>query len=149
MNAALVTQSGPSHPEPGAGSSRSVVRWIAPLMAVEALTLAVASSLHVSGVVHGRSAPFDGSHAGIAEAIIGLVLAVGSVAMFRIPSRARTIGLAVTTFAIAGFLLGLSFTVRGGHLPDIAYHITLLMVLTASLAALVRVGRSRPQRVTT
>jgi hypothetical protein len=118
-------------------------------MAAEVATLAVASALHLSGSVHGRSAPFDASHAGIAEAIIGIVLALGSITMFRAPARARTIGLAANTFACAGFLLGLSFTVRGGHVADIAYHITLLPLFLASLIALVRNGRSTSRPVGT
>jgi hypothetical protein len=111
-------------------------------MVVEAATLAVASALHLSGSVQGRSAPFNAGHAGVAEAIIGGVLAAGAVVMFRAPARARAAGLATTGFAIAGFLVGLNFTARGGHLPDIAYHITMLPVLIGSLIVLVRVGPS-------
>jgi hypothetical protein len=42
------------------------------LMLFEAATLAVASVLHLSGNVHGRGAPFNAQHAGIAEAVIGM-----------------------------------------------------------------------------
>ena len=54
------------------------------------------------------------------------------------PARARTIGLAATGFATAGFLLGLNFTARGGHLPDVAYHVVMLPVLIGGLIALLR-----------
>jgi hypothetical protein len=60
--------------------------------------------------------------------------------MFRAPARARTVGLATTGFAIVGFLVGLNFTARGGHLPDVAYHITMLPVLIGSLIVLLRAG---------
>src|SRR5437867_1258383 len=80
-------------------------RRLAALMGFAAATLAVASVLHLSGHVHGRSEPFDAAHAGIAEAIIGTVLACGAVAVFRRSSRARAIGIATTGFAIIGFLI--------------------------------------------
>ena len=48
-------------------------------MAFVAATLAVASAAHLSGHVHGRSAPYDADHAGIAEAIICAVLVYGAL----------------------------------------------------------------------
>jgi multisubunit Na+/H+ antiporter MnhF subunit len=113
-------------------------RRVAQLMAFEAITLFIASALHLSGRVAGRSEPYDASHAGIAEALIGVVLLVGAAAMIGRPERARTIGLAATGFAIVGFLVGLNMTARGGHLPDIAYHVTLLPLLVGSEIALWR-----------
>ena len=124
----------------GHGIDRTVVRRIAALMIAEAATLAVASALHLAGNVQGRAAPFNPDRAGVAEAIIGAVLVAGAVVMFRAPARARTVGLATTGFAIAGFLLGLSFTARGGHLPDVAYHLTMLPVLIGGLIVLLRLG---------
>jgi hypothetical protein len=121
-----------------AGST--TVRRVAALMALEAGSLAVASALHLSGRVHGRSSPFDADHAGVAEAIIGVVLAVGALTMFRSPKRARTVGIVATGFAIVGFLVGLSMTARGGDLPDIAYHLTVLPLLIGGLVVLVRSG---------
>ncbi|MGH9095418.1 MAG: hypothetical protein ACRDXE_09685 [Acidimicrobiales bacterium] len=119
----------------------TIVPRVAALMAVEAVSLAVASALHLSGRVHGRSAPFDADHAGVAEAIIGIVLAAGAVAMFRAPGRARKIGMAATSFAIVGFLVGLSMTTRGGDLPDIAYHLSVLPLLIGGVVVLWRAGR--------
>ncbi|HWG72441.1 MAG TPA: hypothetical protein VG184_00125, partial [Acidimicrobiales bacterium] len=77
-------------------------------MAFEAVSLAVAATLHLSGQVHGRGKPFDADHAGIAEAIICIVLASGAFAMLRSATHARAIGLATTGFAIVGFCVGLS-----------------------------------------
>ncbi|HWG73537.1 MAG TPA: hypothetical protein VG184_05740 [Acidimicrobiales bacterium] len=119
----------------------TTVRRVAALMAVEALSLAVASALHLSGQVHGRSAPFDADHAGIAEALIAAVLGAAVLTMFRAPARARAVGIAATGFAIIGFLVGLSMTARGGDLPDIGYHVTVLPLLIGSLVVLVRAGR--------
>ena len=118
--------------------NRSVTRLVAGLMLFEAATLAVASALHLAGGVQGRSAPFDPDGAGIAEAIIGVVLVAAAVIMLRSPAHARAVGIAATSFAIAGFLLGLNFTARGGHLPDIAYHVVMLPILAGGLIALLR-----------
>jgi hypothetical protein len=109
-------------------------------MGVEAATLVVGSLLHLSGSVQGRSEPFNAEHAGIAEAVIAAVLAGGAVAMVRHPRHVRAVGLATNGFAIAGFLLGLSFTTRGGHLPDVAYHLIVLPVLLGSVVVLLRLG---------
>ncbi len=113
-------------------------------MAFAAVTLAVASAAHLSGNVHGRSAPYDADHAGVAEAIICVVLACGAAAVLGRSRHARTIGSAATGFAVVGFVVGLNFTARGGHLPDIAYHVTMLPVLVAVLAVLLR---TRPATV--
>jgi hypothetical protein len=110
-------------------------------MEFEAITLAVASALHLSGRVAGRSSPFDPDHAGIAEAIIALVLAAGAAAMLWLPGRARSIGAVVIGLAIAGFISGLTISARGGHLPDVFYHIVVLPALIGSLVAVLRMRR--------
>ena len=46
--------------------------------------------------------------------------------------------LAALPFAIVGFLIGLSFTIRGGDAIDIAYHATVLPLLPLTLAVLLR-----------
>jgi len=126
-----------------AGRDARTVRGVAVVMMIEAASLAVASAVHLSGHVSGRGEPFDAGHAGIAEAIIGAVLLCAAVAMLRTTRPARTIGLAASGFATAGFLFGLSITARGGHWPDIAYHLAVLPVLIASLVVL---ARSAPRR---
>src|SRR5947208_2524637 len=113
-------------------------RTVATVMLLEAASLAVASALHLTGHVAGRSAPFDSDGAGIAEAVIGAVLLAGALDMLRRPHRARAVGLAATGFATAGFLVGLRMTALGGHWPDIAYHLTVLPVLIGSLVVLAR-----------
>jgi hypothetical protein len=123
--------------ERGALGNRRGIRTIAASMIFVAATLAVASLLHLSGHVHG-SRPFDADHAGIAEAIIGIVLASAATVMLRAPLRARAVGLAANAFAIVGFLVGLNFTARGGHVPDVVYHIIFLPVLVGILIVLLR-----------
>lgn len=120
------------------GCPDQTLRRVAALTAVIAGSLAVAAALHLSGHVHGRSAPFDAAHAGIAEALIGAVLASAAVALRRRGVRARRAGLWALGFAVLGFCWGLSMTSQGGHWPDIAYHLSVLPLLTGSFVALLR-----------
>lgn len=106
------------------------------------MSLAVTSALHLSGLLRGGSAPFDAVHAGIAETLIGVVLAVAAARLARSGRRARGVGLAGFGFAIAGFEVGLSMTWQGGHWPDIAYHLTVLPLLVGCFIALLRLPRS-------
>jgi membrane associated rhomboid family serine protease len=115
---------------------------VAILMTIEAASLAVASALHLTGVVHGRSATFDPNAAGIAEAVIGAVLATAAVVMLRSRSaRATTTGIGATTFALFGFAIGISATLAGGDAPDIAYHASVIPLLVAGMTLLLRARR--------
>jgi peptidoglycan/LPS O-acetylase OafA/YrhL len=117
------------------------------LMAFEAATLAVASVVHLAGYTPaGSKPPFNASHAGVAEAIIGVVLVYGAVEVLRSSRRAWAAAVAATSFAILGFLLGLTITTQGGDVPDVAYHLIMLPVLIASLVILARSGRSEASR---
>lgn len=111
-------------------------------MALVAVSLGVATALHLSGLVHGRSPSFDPDAAGTAEAVIGVVLAASAVAMTRLPHRARVVGMAAMSFALVGFLVGISETARGGAIPDIVYHATVIPLLVGGLATLARSKRS-------
>src|SRR5262249_31399218 len=79
--------------------------------------------------------------AGTAEAVIGAVLLLGALALVR---KRRNAAIAATAFAIVGFLVGLSFTLRGGDGVDVAYHATMLPILLLTLLALLR--QPRPAR---
>lgn len=125
-------------PSVAAAAPRVRIRTIAGLMLVEATSLAIGSTLHLSGRVHGRGQPFDANHAGIAEAILAALLAAGAIALLKVGPRARPAAIAVTAIAIIGFLNGLSMTVRGGDLPDIAYHLVTLPLLIGGLFGLWR-----------
>jgi peptidoglycan/LPS O-acetylase OafA/YrhL len=110
---------------------------VALLMIFAAATLAIVAALHLGGVL-GGSEPFDPTAAGIAEALIGVALAGGAAALLRRSAHAWEIAIATTLFAIAGFVLGLTFTVRGGGAFDVAYHVVLLPVLVLILIVLLR-----------
>jgi hypothetical protein len=114
-------------------------------MGLEAASLAVMSALHLSGILAGGSKPFDPTDAGIAEAIICLVLACGTITLRRSSPAARFMSPTTVGFAITGFVIGLYFTVQAGDAIDVAYHSTLLPLLAATLFALLRTQtRSRP-----
>jgi hypothetical protein len=108
------------------------------MMSLEAASLAVASLLHLAGFVHGHARPFTAAGAGISEAAIAIVLACGAISLLRPRGPGRAPALAATGFAIVGVVYGLSITTRGGDLPDIVYHASLLLVLIATLALLLR-----------
>jgi uncharacterized membrane protein AbrB (regulator of aidB expression) len=124
---------------PASGKRAHVDRRIGKLMGFVAATLAVGSFVHLAGYTPGGTkSPFDASHAGIAEAIIGAVLASRAIAVVRGSTRARTAAIATTGFAILGFLVGLNMTVRGGDLADVIYHVVMLPVLIVTLILLLR-----------
>jgi peptidoglycan/LPS O-acetylase OafA/YrhL len=113
-------------------SDRIAVR----LMAFAALTLAAFATLHLSGALRLGAKTSYG--AGFAEAIIGIVLAGGAGALMRSPHRGRRPALLATGFAIFGFVVGLTFTVSGGAVIDLIYHLTMLPVLIATMVLLAR-----------
>lgn len=107
-------------------------------MAFEALAFGVAALLHLAG--HLPLAQWD-PDAGIAEAIIAVVLAVGSGAVLTARPRARRTALWTVGFAIFGVLVGLWVTVgsigpRG--VPNLAFHAAVLALLLYNLARLLR-----------
>jgi hypothetical protein len=104
-------------------------------MGFVASTLAGMSVLHLAGTF-GR-----GTDAGIAEAVIGAVLVAGAVALAR--GGDRRAALAATAFAIAGFLVGLRFTIDDGGV-ELAYHLAVLPLLVLTLTALIRARAPYP-----
>jgi peptidoglycan/LPS O-acetylase OafA/YrhL len=120
-------------------------RRVTGLMALLAASLAVTSALHLSGAVQGRdNQVFSPLGAGVAEAVIGVALLWGAVSLVRGTRQGERIALGTTGFAIAGFGYGLSVSVRGGALPDICYHATVLPVLIVTLVLILR-ARRRPR----
>jgi asparagine N-glycosylation enzyme membrane subunit Stt3 len=110
-----------------------------------AATLAVMSSLHLSGILGGGTRPFDRLDAGVAEAVICLALAYGAIRLLRRRPGGQAVALAATGFAVVGFLVGLRFTLGGGGAIDIAYHLSALPILLIVLIALLRI-RARKTR---
>lgn len=148
--ARTTTRPGPSagtikHHHTGSGSPAgrpSADRRILALIAFEAFTLAVFSALHLSGALHIGSQHNASRGAGIAEAAICLALVLALAALMRSPADGRKAAMIGLAFAIFGFIVGLTFTIRGGDAIDLAYHATMLPVLTATAALLARTGHS-------
>jgi len=118
-------------------------RRVTGLLALLTASLAVTSALHLSGAVQGRdNQVFSPLGAGVAEAVIGAVLLWGAVSLARGGAAGRRVALGATGFAIAGFGYGLSISARGGTLPDICYHATVLPIL---IVTFVLILRARPR----
>lgn len=119
------------------------------LLAVAAVTLAIASLLHfgVSIPLGGTtvSDPFAG--AAVPEAVIAVVVAAGAAAALARQPIASWVTPAAAVFALAGTLYGLTVTLRRGEAGDIAYHLALLTMLVAG-AALLLIGALRSRRGT-
>jgi len=122
------------------------IRYVGAVMAFVVATLVVASFIHLVADVRGRTDLFDSTDAGIAEAIIAGVLVAGIVAMIRNPRRARAIGITAAGFATVGFVVGLGITARSAHMPDIAYHLSILPLLVVSIVVLVRARPDEDER---
>ncbi|HEX4212294.1 MAG TPA: hypothetical protein VIA06_03070 [Candidatus Dormibacteraeota bacterium] len=120
---------------------------IAALMAIAAVTLALASTIHF-GVRLGAGQlaihdPFPG--AAIPEAVIAFVVACGALAV--IGRRAAwPVALGTTLFAVAGVLFGLSITLGSARTGDVAYHVSVLVVLVVTLCLLVTPAARRALR---
>jgi hypothetical protein len=120
-------------------------------MAVAALTLAIASWTHFGNRVPLGPAtlydPFRG--AALPEAIIAGVTLLGLVAWLGRRPWAWGAALAATLVALAGVLLGLSIVLSSAarRPGDIAYHVSLLMVLVVTLILLLSPPARRAGRV--
>jgi hypothetical protein len=112
-------------------------RWIAVLMALEAGSLVVMSSLHFVGRLTG-SEPFNANRAGTAEAAIAVALALSAAALVRGAPHAWSAAVAANVFAVAGFVVGLTRTIQGGGAVDIGYHLTVLPLILLTLVLLLR-----------
>ena len=119
------------------------IRRVALLMGFEAITLVVMSTLHLTGVLNGGEPPHGVNRAGIAEAIIAVVLVVGALTL---AGRPGPIAIGAIVFAIAGFGVGLSMTAREGATGDIAYHATMLPILLFTLVVAVRNEMNKKER---
>jgi len=119
-------------------NQRTVPRPAVMLMAAEAASLAVMSTLHLTGIDGGGTLPYRPSAAGLAEAVIGLVLVAGAVAGWRARGRAWAAAVGAVGFAIVGFIVGVTITLSGGPGIDIAYHCAVLPVLVVTLGLLLR-----------
>lgn len=118
-------------------------RGLATLLGVEVVSLSVVSALHFADAMPGHTKNFNATSAGTAEAVIGVVLAVALARLIRVGNAARSFVLGAVGFGIVGFLVGLTFTIRGGALADLTYHATMLPILLATAFAAWRMPADR------
>jgi hypothetical protein len=116
-------------------------RPLARLLAVEAATLAIFSALHLTGTLQAGAESGADLGAGIPEALICAALFYGSFALVRAPTPGWSTALLSIGFAIFGFIVGLTFTVRGGPAVDVAYHAVMLPLLVTTALLLRRAQR--------
>jgi ABC-type uncharacterized transport system permease subunit len=110
------------------------------------------ASFVVAGLVH-RGLLVDGyqhRQAAIAESVIAVVLLLGLGLTWAWPARTRMIGIGAQAFALLGTLVGV-FTIAVGvgprTLPDIAYHLAIVIALVWGLVVAARASAER-ERVT-
>jgi hypothetical protein len=125
-----------------AKSKTAFANVIVGLLAVMAITLATASTIHFGVAVAAVQDQFPG--AALPEAIISVVLLAGAAAAVPV-SHAWRWALAATLFGILGFLVGPRFTLFGGRsvvFGDVVYHLAGLLVLVV-IAGLLLSSRGR------
>lgn len=141
---------GPPGPAPAARGPQQqagVDRRYAVVMLAAAATIGIASYLHLDGRIPLGFTTITGEHfsrVSIPEAIIAAVLAAVAVIVTVAPRRARAVALGAVGFAVLGVLAGLGFALTSSpHIAaDLAYHLSVLVVLLAALLALARPGSS-------
>jgi hypothetical protein len=106
-------------------------------MLIEGISFVLAGLVHFGVIMDG----YAHRQAAIAESTIAVVLLVGWGLTWAWPARTRLIGIAAQAFALLGTLVG-AFTIAIGvgprTVPDIAYHIAILVVLASGLVIAVR-----------
>jgi predicted ferric reductase len=109
-----------------------MMRAIRLFMLFEAATFAVASLVHSGVLISG----YEHYRAHIAEEVIAIVLFGGLASSLIRPAWTRKAGLTAQAFALLGTLIGI-FTIAIGigprTLPDITYHVTIVIVLVWGL----------------
>jgi uncharacterized membrane protein YqgA involved in biofilm formation len=109
------------------------------------------ASFAIAGLIH-RGVLVDGyrhREAAIAEGVIAVVLLVGLGLTWAWPARTRPIGLAAQAFALLGTLVGV-FTIAIGvgprTVPDIAYHLAIVVALVWGLVVAARAPADATRR---
>lgn len=111
----------------------------------EAAAFFGAALIHFGVLMHG----YEHQKAGTAETVIGVVLLLGLVVTWIRPGSTRGAGLAAQGFALLGTLVGI-FTIAIGvgprTLPDIVYHIGIVVALVSGLVVSARARSSEARR---
>jgi hypothetical protein len=112
-------------------------------MLFEAATFVVAALIHFGVLAHG----FEHQKAGTAESVIAVVLLTGFAWSLAAGRSTRLIGLAAQGLALMGTLVGVFMIAVGvgpRTVPDIAYHVLIVIVLTSGLVVAARAPKGAP-----
>ncbi len=111
----------------------------------EGTSFLVAALVHFGVLLRG----YEHQAAGTAETVIGSVLLVGLASTWVFPRFTRGIGMGVQAFALLGTFVGI-FTIIVGigprTVPDIAYHVLIVIALVAGLIVAVRTHPDEPRQ---
>ena len=120
--------------------ARRAVRWF---LLIEGVSFVLAAVVHSGLLIEARLDPSVAR----SEGVIAIVLLGALGLASRLPERTRPLGLAAQGWALAGALIGTYRTaILGlGTVPDVVYHLTLLVVLASGLVVAARSG-SRTRR---
>lgn len=111
-------------------------------MLFEALAFSIAALIHFSILWEG----YGHQRAGIAESVIAGVLWLGLLATWLWPGAARMIGLIAQGFAGLGTVVGVFMIIVGvgpRTLPDVIYHLGILIVLAFGFLAARQMGQEK------
>jgi hypothetical protein len=129
-------------------SASQVSSAVAALQSVAAVTLALASVVHLGVVIPlGLTTvrdPFMG--AAIPEAVLAIALGAGVLGVLTRWTASWPLALGTGLFALLGVLYGLTVTVGGPRTGDVAYHFTLLGILVVTVAVLLTPAGRRALR---
>ena len=113
--------------------ARRAIRWF---LLIEGVSFVPAAVVHSGLLIETRLDPSVAR----SEGLIGIVLLGALGLASRLPERTRTLGLAAQGLALVGALIGTYRTaILGlGTVPDVVYHVTMLIVPVCGLATAAR-----------
>jgi hypothetical protein len=115
-------------------------------MLFEATTFVGAALIHFGVLAHG----FEHQRAGIAESVIATVLLTGFAWSVASRRASHLVGLIAQGFALLGTLVGIFMIAIGvgpRTVPDVAYHVLIVIVLISGLVVAARPPMVAPSRV--
>lgn len=114
-----------------------MIQTIQLFLLCEAVTFLAAALVHFGVLAAG----YEHREAGIAETVIGTVLLAGLIVSWMSPRLTRGAGLAAQGFALLGTMVGIltiAIGVGPRTVPDVVYHIGIVVVLIAGLRVTAR-----------
>jgi hypothetical protein len=112
---------------------------------VQSVAFIAASLTHLGVLMSG----YEHQKAATAEGVIGVVLLAGLILTAIVPSSTRAIGISAQAFALLGTAVGI-FTIAIGvgpqTIPDVLFHVAIVIALLSGLILTVRAPRTGEMR---